>query len=87
MDKAEKEAVIAEYRTQEKDTGSVEVQVAMLTARINSLTQHLRTHKHDESTRRGLLGMVGHRRRLLHHLNREEVSRYRSLIGRLGLRR
>ena len=86
MDAAEKQAIVAEYKTHENDTGSTEIQVALLTSRINRLTQHLRENKHDESTRRGLLKMVGRRRRLLRYLNREDVSRYRSLISRLGLR-
>ncbi len=86
MDAAEKQAIVAEYRANEYDTGSTEVQVALLTARITRLTQHLRENKHDESTRRGLLKMVGRRRRLLRHLNREDVARYRTLISRLGLR-
>jgi small subunit ribosomal protein S15 len=86
LDVADKQAIITEYKTNENDTGSTEVQVALLTARINRLTQHLRENKHDESTRRGLLKMVGRRRRLLRYLNREDVSRYRSLISRLGLR-
>ena len=87
MDKADKQAVIAEYRTHEKDTGSTESQVAVLTTRITELTQHLREHKHDESTRRGLLKLVGRRRRLLRYLNSQDVSRYRALIAKLGLRR
>ena len=87
MDKAQKQAVIAEYRTNDEDTGSTETQVAVLTARINELTQHLRDNKHDESTRRGLLQMVGRRRRLRRYLNGQSVERYRSLITRLGLRR
>jgi small subunit ribosomal protein S15 len=87
LNKAEKQAVMAEYQIHEKDTGSSELQVALLTTRISQLTQHLRVHKHDESTRRGLLKMVGRRRRLLRYLNGEDVSRYRSLIARLGLRR
>ena len=87
MDKAEKQAVMEEYGTHEGDTGSTELQVAVLTTRILELTDHLRVHKHDESTRRGLLKMVGRRRRLLRYLNREDVSRYRTLISRLGLRR
>jgi len=87
LDKADKQAIIDEYRTNEKDTGSSDVQVAVLTARIHELTQHLRVHKHDESTRRGLLKMVGRRRRLLRYVNGESVGRYRSLIARLGLRR
>ncbi len=87
MDQADKQAVIEEYRTHDKDTGSTESQVAVLTARITELTQHLRENKHDESTRRGLLKLVGRRRRLLRYLNSEDVGRYRSLIARLGLRR
>ena len=87
MDKADRQAVIGEYKTHEKDTGSTEVQVALITNRINELTEHLRTHKLDQSTRRGLLKLVGQRRRLLRYLNREDVGRYRSLISRLGLRR
>ena len=87
MDKAEKQAIISEHRIHENDTGSTELQVAVLTARIARLTQHLRLNNHDEATRRGLLKMVGRRRRLLQYLNREDVGRYRSLITRLGLRR
>ena len=87
MDKADKQAVIEEYRTHEKDTGSTESQVAVLTTRITELTQHLREHKHDESTRRGLLRLVGRRRRLLRSLNSQDVSKYRALIAKLGLRR
>ena len=87
MDKADKQAVIVEYRTHDNDTGSTESQVAVLTTRIIELTQHLREHKHDESTRRGLLKLVGKRRRLLRYLNSQDVNRYRSLIARLGLRR
>ena len=87
MDKADKQAVMEEYKTHESDSGSVELQIAVLTARITELTQHLRVHKHDESTRRGLLKMVGRRRRLLRYLNGEDVGRYRSLIAKLGLRR
>ena len=87
MDKADKQAVIAEYTTHDNDTGSTESQVAVLTTRITELTQHLREHKHDESTRRGLLKLVGKRRRLLRYLNSEDVNRYRNLIARLGLRR
>ena len=87
MDKADKQAVIEEYRTHEKDTGSTESQVAVLTTRITELTQHLREHKHDESTRRGLLKLVGRRRRLLRYLNSQDVSKYRALIATLGLLR
>jgi len=86
LDAAEKQAIITEYKTSDNDTGSTEVQVALLSARINRLTQHLRENKHDESTRRGLLKMVGRRRRLLRYLNSEDVGRYRTLISRLGLR-
>lgn len=69
------------------DTGSTEVQVAMLTQRINELTEHLRIHKHDHHSRRGLLKMVGRRRRLLQYLQREDIERYRALVKELGLRR
>jgi small subunit ribosomal protein S15 len=87
LDKADKQAVIEEYRLHENDTGSTETQVAVLTSRITELTQHLRSNNHDESTRRGLLKMVGRRRRLLRYLNSEDVNRYRAIIARLGLRR
>ena len=87
MDKAEKQAVMEEYKTHDGDTGSSEVQVAVLTTRIVELTDHLSIHKHDESTRRGLLKMVGRRRRLLRYLNREDVNRYRAIISKLGLTR
>ena len=87
LDKTETETVTKEYQIREGDTGSTGVQVALLTTRINRLTDHLRVHKHDESTRRGLLKLVGRRRRLLQYLNREDVGRYRSLIAGLGLRR
>lgn len=83
----EKDQIIAEYATHEGDTGSPEVQVALLTARINHLTEHLKTHAKDHHSRRGLLQMVGRRRRLLNYLQRNDVERYRSLIQRLGLRR
>ena len=78
---------IHDYETHEGDTGSPEVQVALLTERINHLTEHLRTHTHDYDTRRGLLKLVGRRRRQLRYLSKEDVGRYRTLIGRLGLRR
>ncbi|MBX6762441.1 MAG: 30S ribosomal protein S15 [Rubrobacteraceae bacterium] len=83
----DKQKIIEEYRTHEDDTGSPEVQVAILTQRINHLTEHLRTHKHDYHSRQGLLKMVGKRRRLLNYLAKNDVERYRSLISRLGLRR
>ena len=79
--------IISKYATHEGDTGSPEVQVALLTKRITDLTEHLKTHKHDHHSRRGLLLMVGDRRRLLDYLKREDIDRYRSLIDRLGLRR
>lgn len=82
-----KDELIAEYATAEGDTGSPEVQVALLTARINHLTEHLKTHKKDHHSRRGLLQLVGRRRRLLNYLQRDDVERYRALIQRLGLRR
>ena len=78
---------MAEYATAEGDTGSPEVQVAMLTKRIADLTEHLKVHKHDHHSRRGLLLLVGRRRRLLNYLQKKDISRYRSLIERLGLRR
>ena len=79
--------ILREYANTDGDTGSPEVQVALLTARINHLTEHLRTHKKDHHSRRGLLQLVGRRRRLLAYLQRNDVERYRSLISRLGLRR
>jgi small subunit ribosomal protein S15 len=82
-----KKKIIAEYATTEGDTGSPEVQIAMLTQRIKDLTEHLKTHKHDHHSRRGLLLLVGQRRRLLRYLESVDVERYRSLIKRLGLRR
>jgi small subunit ribosomal protein S15 len=85
--KDEQTQIIAEYATKENDTGSPEVQVAILTRRINTLTEHLKVHKHDHHSRRGLLQMVGRRRRLLRYLQATDVTRYRSLIERLGLRR
>jgi small subunit ribosomal protein S15 len=84
MDKA---ATIAAYRLHEKDVGSPEVQVAIITERIARLTEHLKVHKHDHHTRRGLMMMIGKRRRLLEYLRRNDVARYRELISRLGLRR
>ena len=84
---AEKQSIITEYATHEGDTGSPEVQVALLSKRIADLTEHLKEHKHDHHSRRGLLVMVGQRRRLLDYLKRNDIDRYRSLIERLGLRR
>ena len=82
-----KDEIITQYATRDGDTGSPEVQVALLTGRIRHLTEHMREHKHDFHSRRGLLQMVGQRRRLLKYLQKKDVERYRSLIGRLGLRR
>lgn len=82
-----KENIIQEHRTHDSDTGSPEVQVAVLTSRIRHLTDHMRVHKHDYHSRRGLLKMVGQRRRLLKYLQKKDVERYRALIARLGLRR
>ena len=82
-----KDTIIREHATHEGDTGSPEVQVAVLTRRIQHLTEHLRVHKHDFHSRRGLLKLVGRRRRLLKYLQKKDVERYRTLIQRLGLRR
>ena len=82
-----KQALMKEYATAEGDTGSPEVQVALLTRRINHLTEHLKVHKKDHHSRRGLLMLVGRRRRLLDYLRRNDVERYRALIAKLGLRR
>ncbi|GAA3949714.1 30S ribosomal protein S15 [Actinomadura viridis] len=87
LDTATKNKIIAEYATTEGDTGSPEVQVALLTRRINDLTEHLKEHKHDHHSRRGLLLLVGRRRRLLKYLSNKDINRYRQLIERLGLRR
>jgi small subunit ribosomal protein S15 len=83
----QKKTIMTEYATVEGDTGSPEVQVAMLSKRIADLTEHLKQHKHDHHTRRGLLALVGRRRRLLKYLEKTDINRYRSLIERLGLRR
>jgi len=87
LDKEEKQEIIQEYALKADDTGSPEVQIALLTHRINDLTDHLRVHKHDESSRRGLLKMVGQRRRQLAYLQKVDLERYRNLIQRLGLRK
>ena len=87
MEKGKKTAVISEYRVHETDTGSADVQVAMLTERINQLAEHLKIHPQDHHSRRGLLKLIGRRRHLLTYVNREDSERYRSLIGRLGLRK
>ena len=82
-----KKQIFADYAINEGDTGSPEVQVALLTKRISDLTEHLKVHKHDHHSRRGLLLLVGRRRRLLQYLARTDISRYRALIEKLGLRR
>ena len=87
LDAATKAKIMTDYATVDGDTGSPEVQVAMLTQRIKDLTEHLKEHKHDHHSRRGLLLLVGQRRRLLQYLAKKDITRYRSLIERLGLRR
>ena len=87
MERSERAETIEKFKLHEGDTGSVEVQVAILTERIGHLTGHLRANAHDEHSRRGLLKMVGQRKRLLSHLSGEDVNRYRTLISRLGLRK
>lgn len=87
IDTATKKTIMAEHARSDGDTGSPEVQVAMLTHRINHLTEHLKEHKHDHHSRRGLLLLVGQRRRLLNYLSTKDVTRYRRLIEKLGLRR
>lgn len=87
MTKAEKDALIKEYAVHEGDTGSPEVQIAILTKRINELTEHLKVHKHDYHSYRGLMKMVGQRKNMLAYLNRVDLERYKNLIARLGLRK
>lgn len=87
LDTDKKKTILTEYGLHESDTGSPEAQVALLTRRISDLTEHLKVHKHDHHSRRGLLLLVGRRRRLLQYVARVDVERYRTLIGRLGLRR
>jgi len=86
LTKEQKEPIIQKYATGEGDTGSSEVQIALLTKRINDLVAHLKVHKHDHHTRRGLLMMVGQRRRLLRYLSKKDVNSYRNMITSLGLR-
>ncbi|HEX2196399.1 MAG TPA: 30S ribosomal protein S15 [Actinomycetota bacterium] len=85
--KEQKQGIISDNARGDADTGSPEVQIALLTQRISELTEHLKTHKHDHHSRRGLLRMVGRRKRLLAYLQRQDVERYRALIAKLGLRR
>jgi len=87
LDSQTKREIISAHANSEGDTGSPEVQIALLSKRINGLTEHLKVHKHDHHSRRGLLLLVGRRRRLLQYLAREDITRYRALIEKLGLRR
>ena len=87
MTQAEKQAIMKEYATHEGDTGSPEVQIAVLTKRINDLTEHLKEHHKDHHSRRGLLKMVGHRRNLLAYLQKIDIERYRAIVHNLGLRK
>lgn len=87
MTKEEKQAIIAEYATCEGDTGSPEVQIAILTHRINTLTEHLKANPHDHHSNRGLLKMIGRRKNLLKYLTKVDIERYRSIIAKLGLRK
>lgn len=85
--KEQKEAIVSEYKKNDQDTGSPEVQIAILTTRINHLTEHMRSNKKDYGTRRGLLGMVSRRRRLLDYLRKVNPDRYLDIIGKLGIRK
>jgi small subunit ribosomal protein S15 len=87
LDKEQKTGIITKYATHEGDTGSSDVQIAVLTERINQLSEHLKVHKHDHHSRRGLMKLIGQRKRLLSYVNNNDVSRYRSIITRLGLRK
>lgn len=87
MLKERKETLVNEFQVHERDTGSPEVQIALLTERINEINEHLKVHRHDHHSRRGLLKLVGQRRRLLAYLGREDIERYKALIARLGLRK
>ena len=87
MTQSEKQAIMAEFATHEGDTGSPEVQIAVLTKRINDLNEHLKEHKKDHHSRRGLLKMVGHRRNLLAYLQKNDIERYRAVVAKLGLRK
>ncbi len=85
--KDKKQEVISAYKTHETDTGSPEVQIAILTARINELTDHLKANKNDHHSRRGMLKMIGHRRNLLNYLAKKDINRYRAIIDKLGIRK
>jgi small subunit ribosomal protein S15 len=87
LSKARKQEIVAQFGHGPNDTGSPEVQVALLTERINELTEHLKVHKHDHASRRGLLKLVGQRRRHLNYLSKKDLNRYKEVIERLGLRR
>lgn len=87
MTQEEKTAIMKEFALHEGDTGSPEVQIALLTKRINDLTEHLKDHKKDHHSRRGLLKMVGHRRNLLAYLQKKDIERYRAIIAKLGIRK
>ncbi len=87
MDKEKKGAVISDFRVHEHDTGSAEVQIALITGRISQLAEHFKAQPHDHHSRRGLLKLIGQRRRLLAYVSERDVKRYRTLIGRLGLRK
>lgn len=87
MDKETKQGIMGSYRLHDKDSGSTEIQVAVLTERVKELTNHMAGHRHDFGAQRGLLKLVGHRRRLLSYLSREDIGRYNKLISRLGLRK
>ncbi len=87
LPKEQKVEVIREYQTKAGDTGSPEVQIALLTNRINQLTEHLKVHAHDHHSRRGLLKLVGQRRRMLNYLGHKDINRYRAVVAKLGLRK
>jgi small subunit ribosomal protein S15 len=87
LNKEEKTAIISGYATHDGDTGSAEVQIALLTTRINQLSEHLKVHKDDNHSRRGLLKLIGQRKRLLAYVNNNDVNRYRDIIAKLGLRK
>jgi small subunit ribosomal protein S15 len=87
LDSEKRQEIIAQYKLHEKDTGSPEVQIALLSARIEYLTEHFKIHKKDHHSRRGLLKLVGQRRRLLDYVKKKDVERYRAVISRLGLRK